>query len=119
MNSIPLEYNEFVRLAFADPKHIARQGFAGKQSKGGLRESGVEYFLIFDKENQLLKYKVYGSPYAIAAAEWLCERFNQQVLTFNDTLDLETIKSELAMPYNYFFILLALEDAWNGLKTDY
>jgi len=114
----PLQYNGFVRSAFANPQYIFTNDDSNEHYQtgiGGDRETGVEFKLFLDSKNQSLQYKFYGSPYALAAAEYLCSRFDAKQLSLGDDLDLEILKSKLDMPYNYFFILIALEDAWNKL----
>ena len=115
--SEPLQYNEFVRTAFASPKYIFTEEAVSTriQAIGGDRETGVEFTLFLEAEKQLLNYKFYGSPYALAAAEYLCREFQLEKIKLGDRLDLELLKVELSMPYNYFFVLLALEDAWLAL----
>jgi len=118
MSNFPLNYNDFVRSAFMQPKYIASKECAEsalKKSTGGDRETGVEFKLFLSPESHL-NYVVYGSPYAIAAGEHLCLGVAENTIKLGDKLDLEQMKSELDMPYNYFYILLALEDAWISLS---
>ena len=113
----PLQYNDFVRQSFARPQFIASKDLADtavRTATGGDRETGVE-FRLFMSQTNALHYAVYGSPYAIAAAELLCQKYSDGELKLGDQLDTEQFKADLDMPYNYFFILLALEDAWLGL----
>lgn len=119
-----MQYNQMVNKAFAQPKyvfaqeqdHVQGQGSAWRSAKGGARESGAKFSLYLNVEESLLKYRVYGNPYAIAAAEFLCQKFNAGQLSLGENLDTEAIKEQLEMPYAYFYILLALEDAWLGLS---
>ena len=119
--SSSLQYNEFVSTSFASPQFIFRTGAVEAEyistSVGGDREKGVEFKLIYNQSNDSLFYKVYGNPYAVAAGELICTRFSKGKLIFGNDIDLEYIKESLDMPYNYFYILLALEDAWNKLGS--
>jgi len=114
-----MHYNDFVTQSFANPEYVLQKQDVStlKQSKGGQRDTGVEYTLFFDKAENKIFYKCYGSPYAIAAAEGVSKRFANGELNLGDKFDLEALKDKLEMPYNYFFILIALEDAWLGLNN--
>ena len=68
------EYNTLVENAFMQPQFVlpANASLVSlKQSHAGARPHGVWFALYFDSRANKLYYKVYGSPYAIAAVETL------------------------------------------------
>ena len=88
-----------------------------KQGQAGARPHGVWFALYFDESQNKLFYKVYGSPYAIAAAETIARQVAKGSLDLNKDLDTETLRQALEMPYPYMNILIKLEDAWLDLKN--
>ncbi len=88
-----------------------------KQGQAGARPHGVWFALYFDESQNKLFYKVYGSPYAIAAAETIARQVANGSLDLNKDLDTETLRQALEMPYPYMNILIKLEDAWLDLKN--
>lgn len=113
-----LQYNEFVNEAFAHPRFVLDTQAPDDNlitSQAGERPRGVWYKLAFDTQSRKLFYKVYGSPYAIAAVEYLAREVDQGKLLLGAELPLEQMRQALDMPYPYMHSLLTLEDAWNGL----
>ncbi|MBT8141556.1 MAG: hypothetical protein HKN88_02210 [Gammaproteobacteria bacterium] len=114
-----MQYNTFVSEAFSNPRHLFDEQVElsrTEQSSAGAREQGVWFKLIFDQPNHRLYYKVYGNPYAIAAAEYLAREVSAKSIEIGQKLDLENLRELLDMPYPYLHILLSLEDAWNALQ---
>ena len=113
-----LQYNDFVNQAFSEPKFVLKPEFdtvSSIVSEAGERPRGVWFRLFFESPTQKIYYKVYGSPYAIAAVEMLARKVAEKDLQLGTTLDLEVFRESLDMPYPYMNILLTLEDAWNQL----
>jgi len=119
MNTM-LEYNQRVMDAFSDPQYVLDTNKVKvncHESEAGERERGVWFKLVFDVDAHLLYYKVYGSPYAIAAVELLARQVATGNMKIGDTLQLESIREQLDMPYPYMHILITLEDAWRGISS--
>jgi len=117
MNTM-LQYNQCVVDAFSDPKYVLVINEVNADSivsEAGERERGVWFKLVFDTGSRLLYYKVYGSPYAIAAVELLANQVATGSIDAGVELDLESLRAKLDMPYPYMHILLTLEDAWQGI----
>jgi hypothetical protein len=113
-----LNYNHLVKTAFKAPQY-AVQGDSDiigcVSGQAGDRKNGVLFLLYYSPEKKSLRYKVYGNPYAIAAAEWLANETSLRRLNPGDPLDIDMIRELLDMPFSYLNILLCLEDAWNAL----
>ena len=114
-----LQYNDFVEEAFANPRFVLEMQTPDENlilSQAGERPRGVWFKLAFDTQSRKLFYKVYGSPYVIAAVEYLAREVAQGNLSLGEELPLEQMRQALDMPYPYMHSLLTLEDAWNGLQ---
>ena len=113
-----LNYNHLVKSAFKAPQY-AVQGDSDiigyVLAEAGDRKNGVMFLLYYSAEKNSLRYKVYGNPYAIAAAEWLANETSLRRLSPGDPLNKDSIRELLDMPFSYLNILLCLEDAWNDL----
>ncbi len=114
-----LEYNTLVENAFMHPQFVLPNELdleTLKQSQAGARPHGVWFALYYDSETKKLYYKVYGSPYAIAAVENLARQVAHDNLRLGQALDVENLRQQLDMPYPYMNVLIILEDAWLGLS---
>jgi len=116
-----MQYNNFVQTSFSDPQYVAPHTVNADwvKAEGGERSQGVYFQLFYTAETgvEQLFYKVYGSPYAIAAVESVCQEVRDQTLKLGDALVLERIREKLDLPHANMYILLALEDAWLGLDV--
>ena len=114
------EYNSLVEDAFMHPQFVLPANISLdslKQAQAGARPHGVWFALYFDENQNKLFYKVYGSPYAIAAVETIARQVASGSLDLNKDLDTEALRQALDMPYPYMNILIKLEDAWLDLKS--
>lgn len=112
-----LQYNSLVDEAFLNPQYVFNGEVSGKNlnlitAEAGERPRGVWFKLFFNPDTRRVYYKVYGSPYAIAAAEWLAAALAEGRLSLGTNFDAETLRVILDMPYPYLHILITLQDAW-------
>ncbi len=115
-----LEYNALVENAFMHPQFVLPNNISLdllQHSQAGARPHGVWFALYFDCNATKLYYKVYGSPYAIAAVETLARLVADGNLSIGQAFDAESLRQQLNMPYPYMNVLIKLEDAWMGLST--
>ena len=113
-----LNYNHLVKTAFEAPQYAVQNEsdvIGCVSGEAGDRKNGVLFVLYYSAEKNTLRYKVYGNPYAIAAAEWLANETSLRRLSPGDQLNKDSIRELLDMPFSYLNILLCLEDAWNAL----
>ena len=100
---------------FVLPKNSSLESF--KQVQAGARPNGVWFALYFAEKTNKLYYKVYGSPYAIAAVETIARQVSVGSLKIGQNLDTEVLRQALDMPFPYMNVLIKLEDAWLALKN--
>jgi len=113
-----LEYNSLVEDAFMHPQFILSKNISSglfKHSEAGARPHGVWFALYFDELANRLYYKVYGSPYAIAAVETIARQVADGQLQLGQSFDTENLRQALEMPFPYMNALITLEDAWFAL----
>jgi len=113
-----LEYNDLVEDAFMHPQFVLPKDLEHdslRQSQAGERPQGVWFGLYYDVVESKIFYKVYGSPYAIAAVETLARQVSAGELALGQALDTEKLRQKLEMPFPYMNVLLKLEDAWLAL----
>lgn len=116
-----LEYNNLVEDAFMHPQFVLPSNISLdslKQSQAGARPHGVWFALYYDPIARKLYYKVYGSPYAIAAVETLARLVAEGGLSLGQAFDAESLRQQLNMPYPYMNVLINLEDAWLALSEE-
>ena len=113
-----LEYNSLVEDAFMHPQFVLPDNIPQdslKQAEAGTRPHGVWFALFFDVTDNKLYYKVYGSPYAIAAVETIARQIADDSLKLGQSFDSEALRKALDMPFPYMNVLILLEDAWLAL----
>ncbi len=114
-------YNETVREYFHDVAHagdLSRDypqilDSAAAESGQGARIAlsvGIEDGLVRE-----MRFRVWGCPHLIAAAEWLCEQRLSGPLAALEDFPLQEIMRQLSVPVEKTSRILLLEDALKSL----
>jgi len=113
MSSDP--YNETVRVLFAAPAH------AGSLAAGTsvlADDQGVRIELsasVTDSQILALRFRVWGCPHLIAAAEWVCDHYEGGPASALEIFPVARIMEDLAVPTEKTGRILVLEDAIQSL----
>ena len=114
-------YSELVRQYFANPVHAGQlprdynDGVVGEATES---ESGARVVLtaVVDGDTiRVLRYRVFGCPHLIAAAEAFCDEAEGKALTALTELDVPGLMNNLAIPVEKTGRVLILEDAARAL----
>jgi NifU-like protein involved in Fe-S cluster formation len=118
---MPGPYNSLVRALFGNPRH-ARDDRAAKgcQHEARVSESGagVQILLRAVADNGVLaslRFRVFGCPHLIAAAEASCERFEGGPVNALSDFDVPHLMETLGIPIEKTGRILLLEDAVRSL----
>lgn len=112
-------YNELLLDCFNSPRHAGGGGRA--QFSGLARESatGPRVRIACGIDNgklQNLRFRAWGCPHFLAAAELLCRQLEGLPVTAIDGVDVMKLGKQLAVPVEKTGRILTLEDAWGELK---
>lgn len=114
-------YNGTVRRHFANPAHAGdlREGYARlvRADVSG-SEAGLRVLLAAHIDGNLivrLRYRVFGCPHLIAAAEEFCARLEGQVVEALQDVPVTQLMELLEVPVEKTGRLLLLEDAAKAL----
>ena len=108
-------YNSRVREYFANPSHC---GDVAGGAVGYFADQGVRLRLsaaVSGGEISRLRFRAWGCPHTIAAAEATCRRFEGRAVTELDTFDTGRIMQDLAVPAEKTGRILVLEDTVRSL----
>ncbi len=114
-------YTELVRQYFANPVHAGQlpkdynDGVVGEAAES---ESGARVVLtaVVDGDTiRVLRYRVFGCPHLIAAAEAFCDEAEGKALTALTEFDVPGLMNNLAIPVEKTGRVLILEDAARAL----
>lgn len=115
-------YNELVETCFFEPKHVGTldldQSLAGFYRGGEAGRGDVfDFYLLCDKKGGILKarFKAYGNPYLIAAAEWLCRQLEGSQISEHPQFDYAFLVEKLAIPKVRYPVALQIEDGYRDL----
>ena len=110
-------YNAAVRAAFRDPRHAAA-ALAGSgqrfESRASESLSGAQIVLIAVVDDGVLgafRFRVFGCPHLIAAAEACCERFEGGPVKELQNFAVSDLMETLGVPVEKTGRILLLEDA--------
>ncbi|WP_028387597.1 iron-sulfur cluster assembly scaffold protein [Legionella fairfieldensis] len=117
-------YNEIVESCFFRPEHVGSVDLTqplsvyyrcGEAGRGDI----CDFYLLCDEKGLVLqaRFKAYGNPYLIAAAEWLCQHVEGSLLETHPCFDYASLVKELAIPANRYFVALQIEDGYKELVT--
>lgn len=114
-------YNEQVRALFQDTRHAA-DAAAGKgqryEAQANEAAAGAQILLIaIVTEDALaaLRFRVFGCPHLIAAAELICERFEGETVNRLQDFNVSDLMETLGVPIEKTGRILLLEDAVRAL----
>lgn len=118
-------YSERVRHYFDKPRHAgdlsAEEGrrVSAQASEGG---AGARIRLTAVAENDhlaALRFRVFGCPYLIAAAEAVCERFEGTPVQSLAEFSVEELIVTLEVPIEKTGRILLLEEALQSLRSEF
>ena len=110
-------YSQAVRARFAAPRH------AGLVAGGAVATaSGPEVRIelscdIVDGSVEALRFRAWGCPHVIAAAEVFCENYEGRQLSDLESFDIKAIIETLSVPIEKTGRILVLEDAVRRLAV--
>lgn len=110
-------YSERVRELFANPAHA---GDLPGAARAHVEDQGVRIALSALCEHgrlRALRFRAWGCPHLIAAADLLCERLTGETVDRLENHDLAHITRELCMPAEKTGRILLLEDALATLHS--
>ncbi len=119
----PDRYNARVRACFAAPAHAGDlPDMHGSERHGAAVEAGtgqsVRLTAVTDEATlAALRFRVFGCPHLIAAAEAFCERFEGRRVESLADFDLHELVEELDVPVEKTGRMLVLEDAVHELRA--
>lgn len=115
-------YNELVESCFFTPKHVGLMDLTQPLSvhyRGGVTGRGdvFDFYLLCNEEGLVLKacFKAYGSPYLVAAAEWICRQLEGSQIDEHPLFNYQTVVDELAIPKTRYSVALQIEDGYREL----
>ncbi|MDI9817671.1 MULTISPECIES: iron-sulfur cluster assembly scaffold protein [unclassified Legionella] len=117
-------YNELVESCFFAPKHVGtidnsnpltvhcRTGTIG-------REDVCDFYLLCDVDGLVRKarFKAYGDPYLIAAAELVCRQLEGSQIKDHPRLDYGWLVQQLEIPNPRYPVALKIEDGYQAIVT--
>lgn len=114
-------YNETVREFFHSAVHagdLSRDYPQILRSEAAEAGQGARIALSVGIEDELIgemRYRVWGCPHLIAAAEWLCKQRESGPVTALRDFPLQEIMRQLSVPVEKTGRILLLEDAQKSL----
>ena len=117
-------YNDVVRAAFANPVHagdLANPYARILRSAVSASDTGPRLQLsagIDDGKIGEIRFRAWGCPHMIAAAEWACERLEGQSLDALATISANDLAAALSVPVTKTGVMLLVEDAIAALGDD-
>ena len=116
-------YNDQVRALFQDPRHAADAATGkGRRHEARASESaaGAQVLLIgIVSEGAIaaLRFRAFGCPHLIAAAEMTCERFEGEMVNRLRDFNVSDLMERLGVPVEKTGRILLLEDAVRALLS--
>ncbi|HHF7349021.1 TPA: iron-sulfur cluster assembly scaffold protein [Legionella feeleii] len=115
-------YNELVESCFFSPTHVGvldqLQPLCAHYHGGEAGRGDVfDFYLCCDAQGRILKarFKAYGNPYLIAAAEWLCRQLEGTLLETHPRYDHAWLAQELELPKVRYHVALQIEDGYKEI----
>ena len=118
---MPGSYNSLVRALFSNPRHATdNRAIKGRQHEARVCDSGAGAKIVLraitDKDVLAsLRFRVFGCPHLIAAAESSCERFEGGPVNELSNFDVPHLMETLGRPIEKTGRILLLEDAIRSL----
>lgn len=108
-------YNAAVRAYFRSPRHAGDTPASGGQRvEAKVSEPGTKIVLagtVEQNEWRSLRFRVFGCPHLIAAAEMTCERFEGNPVNQLSDFNVSDLMEKLGVPIEKTGRILLLEDA--------
>ncbi len=117
-------YGERVRRYFWNPAHAGeappgRKVHAAEGREGGAAGARVRLMAVTEQGTlAALRYRIFGCPHLIAAAEAVCERFEGRPVQMLAELDVPELMRWLDVPVEKTGRILLLEDAVRSLLDE-
>ncbi|KTC84177.1 iron-sulfur cluster assembly scaffold protein [Legionella brunensis] len=115
-------YNELVELCFFEPKHVGVVDLSEPFSvhyRGGEAGRGdvFDFYLLCNEQGHILKarFKAYGSPYLVAAAELICQRLEGSNINDHPQCDYSWLVEQLEIPRTRYPVALQIEDGYREI----
>ena len=124
MVSIAEPYNRqtlqfFERPAHAGPLQGCYTGMVVAEASESAAGARVQLAVgVHDGEIKECRFRVFGCPHLIAAAEWLCSRLEGETLIDLANFRAEDCMQQLAVPIEKTGRILLLEDAIRSLTAE-
>ena len=108
-------YNPSVRALFGQPAHTGR-AVGGRRTLVEDQGVRVELSAVADRGVIVqMRFRAWGCPHLIAAAEWLCGHYEGKALPDLEKFPFGPIMDNLAIPTEKTGRILVLEDAVRSL----
>jgi nitrogen fixation protein NifU and related proteins len=115
-------YNELVESYFFAPNHVGIVDLsqplsihycAGIAGRGDI----FDFYLLCDSQGFVLqaRFKAYGNPYLIAAAEWLCRQLEGSLINEHPRFNHSWVAQELAIPKTRYSVALQIADGYREI----
>lgn len=115
-------YNKLVETYFFSPKQVGildlRQTLSAFYRGGQAGRGDVfELYLLCDNQGLILKacFKAYGSPYLIAASEWLCQQLHGSQISEHPRFDHSYLVQLLEIPKSRYPVALQITDGYKEI----
>ncbi|NOX67854.1 MAG: iron-sulfur cluster assembly scaffold protein [Gammaproteobacteria bacterium] len=120
-SALPEPYNQRVRALFEEPQHAGEvvngpgRRFEGRASESAAGAQIVLAAVVSDGILAVLRFRVFGCPHLIAAAELTCERFEGEPVKKLQDFSVSDLMETLGVPVEKTGRILRLEDAVRAL----
>lgn len=112
-------YNELIENCFFEPRHVGildlNQDLTSFYRGGEAGRGDVfDFYLLCNKKGEILKarFKAYGNPYLVAAAEWVCRQLEGSQIKEHPQLNYARLVEKLAIPKVRYPVALQIEDGY-------
>jgi nitrogen fixation protein NifU and related proteins len=115
-------YNELVESYFFAPNHVGIVDLSQPLSIhycGGVAGRGdiFDLYLLCDNQGYIIqaRFKAYGNPFLIAAAELLCRQLEGSLIHEHPRFNYSWLLQELAIPKTRYSVALQIEDVYREI----
>lgn len=115
-------YNQLVETYFLAPQHVGVLDLTQNGTvfyRGGEvgRGDRLDFYLLCDERGLVLKarFKAYGNPYLVAAAEWLCRQLEGSQIEEHPRFDSAEWIQELEIPKTRYASALQIEAGYREI----
>ncbi|MBA2655569.1 MAG: iron-sulfur cluster assembly scaffold protein [Tatlockia sp.] len=116
-------YNKLVEANFFNPRHVGVVDLLSSNLSAYCRrgEAGrgdiLDLYLLCNKKGivEKARFKAFGNPYLVAAAEWLCRQLEGSSIYQHPCYDFKYLLQLLEIPQKRYFVALFVEDSYREL----